>query len=271
MRCPVWLLFFIVGNCTLAASLQFRAFGKDKSSLTTSSLTKIAKPKVLTIWEPHLKKNLTFKALPLNPILDKVYGKSWHKADELFITCLDGYQPSIATSKFLKYSAYLAIEIPGKQFVIHNKKTNTSTAVGPFYLIWDNLKHKELRKEGATDFPYQLTGIELIRFDQRFPKIAPPRGRSPHVHRGFIGFRKHCLPCHTINGQGGRKSVELNYPINITEYFDSKWLLKWILDPRSVRYSTKMPSLGEPTPENKILARNIITYLEAMKHRKIKP
>ena len=89
------------------------------------------------------------------------------------------------------------------------------------------------------------------------------------MRRGFLAFRDKCMMCHSINGEGGKKGVELNYPVNVTEYFDGRWLKQWIADPRSVRYSTTMPGLDVEGRDRMI--DDIVRYLKTMARHKKAP
>ena len=79
------------------------------------------------------------------------------------------------------------------------------------------------------------------------------------------------MTCHTVNGEGGGKSVELNYPISVTEYIKEPWLVKWIDNPKSIRYNTTMPALNPDAKDRDAIIKNIIAYLKAMKNKKLEP
>ena len=136
--------------------------------------------------------------------------------------------------------------------------------LGPLYLVWDNLKSTELREEGAADMPYQIKEIELTSFAARFPALSPPANASQQVQQGFLHFRKHCIACHTINGQGGGKAPELNYPLSVTEYIKPEFLKRWIDDPSSIRYNTTMPALTAEIPAREKVIEELIAYLKAI-------
>ncbi|MGH7799846.1 MAG: c-type cytochrome [Thermodesulfobacteriota bacterium] len=91
------------------------------------------------------------------------------------------------------------------------------------------------------------------------------------VKKGFLGFRQYCLACHTINGEGGGKSVELNYPVSVTEYIKESWLIRWIDSPTSIRFNTTMPRLNPKANNRETIIKDIIAYLNEMKNNKRKP
>ncbi len=74
-----------------------------------------------------------------------------------------------------------------------------------------------------------MTTIDLISFSERFPNMSPPKNSSEKAKKGFLAFHKYCLSCHTINGEGGEKSIELNYPVSVTEYIKASWLIDGLI------------------------------------------
>jgi mono/diheme cytochrome c family protein len=138
-------------------------------------------------------------------------------------------------------------------------------------LVWNNIGNAVLMAQGPNYWPYQLTTIDLVRFADKSAKLAPPAGATQDVKEGFTLFRKNCLGCHTLNGEGGQAAgVELNRPVNVTKYWKKDWLARWIANPQSVRETSRMPQYasesGYQLPEE-VRAKQIqqiIEYLEAM-------
>ena len=118
--------------------------------------------------------------------------------------------------------------------------------------------------------PYQIKTIDL-KMKEPFPNMLPPPGSSEQVRRGFHHFRTQCAACHTINGDGGGKAPELNYPESIVEYIKPEYLKRWILAPQTIRYNTHMPALGEEISNREQVAAEIIAYLKAMSGAKRAP
>lgn len=258
---------------TISEQLTFKLNGKIISEYNIMQLSNIVKPLEITIYEPHEQKNRTYFGFPALAILKDIYKNHLMSNKDLYITCSDGYKPSIPVVKFLKYDSYLVFKSSNKEkFTIINKNQNNEfVELKPYFLIWDNLKHPELKKQGTYDFPYQIESIDLISFQDKFPKMSPPVPSSKSANSGFIAFRKYCSTCHTINGEGGSKGVELNYPVNVTEYFEEKWLKLWIENPSSIRFNTKMPGLNLDFDNIEEVINNIVDYLKAMKEKKITP
>lgn len=255
------------------ALIEFKREGQVISSHSLEALGKMTQARPLKIFESHEKRTRTYQVYSARALFDQTFGKTWRLADELIFFCADGYQPSIPVAKFLAYDAYFAFasadDIP---FTLVNKlQNNEVVTLGPLYLVWDNLAARTLLDDGAADMPYQVTGVELTSFAARFPHLYPPADASLSAQRGFQHFRKYCLACHTINGQGGGKAPELNYPVSVTEYIEPQYLKRWIDRPESIRYNTTMPALGIETPRRTEVIEEIIAYLEAMSKLKRSP
>lgn len=271
----VWCLFYagplLAESATqTSATVTFKEHGKVRQTAEQTTLESLAPAESWSIYEPHEKRERTYRVIPFNQMMDKIYGPGWRKAEEILFTCSDGYQPSIPTAKFLKFDAGLAFPTgPGDVFELTNTlQNNERITLRPYYLIWNNAKAPALKQEGASDIPYQLVGIDLISFREKFPNLYPGKNSSVEATRGFLSFRKYCLNCHTINTEGGGKAPELNVPVNVTEYWQPKLLKTWILNPAAIRWNTPMPGLSEDIPGRDNVAQDLMAYLKAMAKNK---
>lgn len=252
------------------AELVFKVRGEPIEILTLAELQKRLPTVALTLHEPHELAPRVYKAFALEPLLREVYGTRWQAHDELLVTCWDGYQPSVPGPYIHAHKGYLAYaSADGKPFELHTQTKGVQPA-GPFYLVWDNLTDKSMHPDESHYWPYQVHVLDIISFDARFANTSPPPNASAAARRGFTEFRRYCLMCHAINGQGGTQA-ELNYPVNITEYYDLQRLDQWIKDPQSIRDKAEMKGLFPELPERDRVVSDIIEYLKAMKDRKIDP
>lgn len=249
----------------------FKNDGKEVSTMSLVEAEKLSPIEVKIVYEPHEKKDVPYRAMSFNRLMDKVYGDAWRKADEVLVTCMDGYQPSIPVQKFLKFDAWLAVARTDQAAfqVVNSLQNNEVVGLGPLYFVWDDKKSPQLKGEGAADHPYQVVGIDLIRFQDRFPKIVPNAKSSAAAKRGFLVYRKNCMTCHSLNGEGGSKAPELNIPVNVTEYWREDWLVRWITNPLSVRANTTMPAFADGSGDAKKKIADLMAYLKAMKSQKI--
>lgn len=254
-------------------NIEFKDQGRVVRILTLADFGAITAAVSLKVFEAHEKKERTYKVYPVRPLFDHIFGKEWEKAEEIVFTSADGYQPSILVAKFLAHDAYFAFaHADDTPFTLVNVLQNDELVqLGPLYLVWDNLQSKTLLADGASGMPYQVIGVELTAFAERFPNLSPPAQASPPVQRGFLHFRKHCLACHTINGEGGGKAPELSYPVSVVEYLKPEYLTRWIENPVSMRYNTVMPPLAKEIPNRAIVTQEIIAYLKAMSAAKRRP
>ncbi len=270
-RCLLPVLFL----CALSyadAQLTFLMRGKEVKKLDLNGLTAIAPPQNITVFEHHESQEATYRAIPVREIFNAVYGHNWKGMGEALFTCTDGYQPEVPVSQLQKFQSYFGFERAGSpNFLMINKlQGSEKILLGPFYLIWDNLKSPELRAKGAKGWPYMLASVDMVRSEERFPHMAPPARSAENVHRGFEAFRANCFACHKVNGEGGDKSFDLNQPVSVTEYFKNEWLKKWIRDPQSLRPGTSMPGFGKTGKEAEAEIDDVIAYLTAMAHAKKK-
>ncbi|WP_162914164.1 c-type cytochrome [Taklimakanibacter lacteus] len=252
--------------------LSFSVAGRPIAQLSLDDLRRKVPPTRITVWEPHEDRTVTYEGFEAKKLFAAIYGDQWSEIDEVLFTCVDGYQPVLPMDRFSRHAGYLVYRRLDQQaFKAQNRFQNEKDVpLGPYYLVWDNLQSDELRAEGANGWPYQMIGIDLVNFADRFPRLSPPPDASEQAKRGFIAFRENCMACHTINGAGGNKAPELNYPMSVTEYLSDSWIHQWILDPRSVRYNATMPAFSAH-PEPDMLVADVLAYLKAMALHKQKP
>jgi len=212
--------------------------------LDVAGLSALASARSIRVFEPYEAREVEFRALPLNDVLDQVFDAAWRSQEELLFTCSDGYQPTVPVQRALRHRAWLAFDRADEEgFSISKLESGTRRRIqlGPFYLIWENLRDAEVRSEGDYGWPYQLVGIDLILTSDRFPKMVPPADAMPAAVLGFAAFRVHCSRCHAINGEGGMIGPDLNIPRSIVEYRPIAQIKAFIRDPQSFRYTTMPP------------------------------
>ena len=230
----------------------------------------------ITVWEPYENREVTFKAISFNALLDRKLGRSWREQDEILFTCADGYQPSVPVQRFLEHSAYAAFGRRKSKFMIKKNESGSQKKrqLAPVYLVWENLKDQSIRAEKDYGWPYQVVSIDVVDFARKFARTMPHvknLANAEKINRGFSAFRIHCFKCHAINGQGGSIGPELNYPVSVTEYIRPEWLSRWVTNPSSRRHNARMPALDPNLPEKNQRVAEIILYLQNMADHKQKP
>ena len=250
--------------------LSYLNRGKPLGTLPRAAILALAPAQTLRVHEPHANTERSYRVVPLRPILNRLFGDKWRQADVVVFGCVDGYQAVVPVPKLASQEPALAFASgDGTPFRLQNDAQHENVALGPWYLVWKD--SAEVRSDGGADWPYQVVSLELDSLARRFPKLGPPEHASASARRGFALFQRQCIACHTINGEGGGKAPELNYPVNVTEYFRADWLKRWISAPRSVRFSTNMPALDATLPHRDAQINDLVAYLRAMRERKLAP
>lgn len=248
--------------------LSLSDHGKPVTSLSMDALKAIAPPQTVRIYEPHEETEIEFQGVPLDAVLDRAFGPSWRKSTEfgeLFFICADGYKDPISVERIAHHRAWLAFARTGDpQFELFEKSLKQKHALGPLFLIWDTLKDPEIKALGKEGWPFQIVGIDRVGFSDRYPGLTPPAGASAAAKQGYVLFKKHCVTCHSLGGQGGKVGPELNSPVSVTTYYKEAWLKKWIADPSQIRAGTAMPSVLPVGPGRAGAIDAIIAYLKAM-------
>lgn len=250
-----------------AAHLSFARHGTVLRAATLSDLLSIAPSRTVRVFEPYEGREVAFEAVPLAAVLDAIYSESWRNEEELLFTCLDGYQPGVPVARALAHAAWLAFARADQpEFKLWKLESGSRhwVALGPFYLIWENLDDPEIRQAGDYGWPYQLATIDLVRTQERFPNMFPPPASSSQAMAGFRAFRVHCSRCHRINGDGGTVGQELNTPVSPLDYREREWLARFISDPSAVRPASRMPALDEALADRTSTVAAILAYLEVM-------
>jgi hypothetical protein len=165
--------------------------------------------KPVTVVEPHQSDplhttNATYLAVPASQVLDHLFGRRWRSPDsDVVFFATDEYQYAGGFKQFEQYNAYLAFaRADGESFALENCG-RSPTALGPYYLIWDNIKDPALIKQDGYGWPYQVTRVDLRPVSDYDPLL--PVNPSQQARDGFILFKEYCLNCHQIASIGGRK------------------------------------------------------------------
>ncbi len=244
------------------ATLAFKRNGADVRTLSLRRLLSTLKPQIVKVYDPYYNREKTFRALAIERVME--LGFAGHDGQlagvEFLLRAKDGYTVSLRGSRLLEGGAMIAfedVEVPGWE-PIGPQRSNPA----PFYLIWSKKEQASLETHPR---PWQLATIEIVRFEQAFPRTVPagvPEGDG--AWKGFAIYKDQCVHCHAINRQGGRVGPELNLPKSVVEYRPADQIKAYIRNPLDFRYSA-MPPHPSLTDEN---LDQIVAYFEAMKSRK---
>lgn len=199
-------------------------------------------PVIITVAEPHFgDAHRSYVGYPAHLVLDHVLGSGWRAPGTVIrFKALDGYASVIPASELNGPQAFLAFAMAdGSSFTVDNVLQNeTNIPLGPWYLVWDNIRHPELLKDGAVIWPYQVSDVEIAEpgDDRLFPA-----GLDAAYRAGGKLVQVNCITCHKVNGYGGDK-LAINLP-DVARGMPREEFVKWVTSPRSVKPDTTMPGL----------------------------
>lgn len=200
----------------------------------------------ITVIEPHCSGSnckIIYVGIPFRKLIEYYYTDAWKEfKGEVHLLARDGYLEVVDTEKVRKQDGYLTFaRADGEPFIVNNNQQNErDVPLGPFYLVWDNVKHAQLLKEGAYGWPYQVTQIQLMQMPVYQNLVSSDA--SPAIRDGFKAYKTYCLSCHNIQGIGGKKvTADMRALLKGKSKSD---LRAWISDPQSVRPETTMPALN---------------------------
>lgn len=216
--------------------------------------------------DPVFFKPKTYNAVPLLALLRQftAIAKLDPEKTQIVFECEDGYNPSMPLAKVLAKKAYLALsdtEAPAGAEWMEVVKDGHTMKVAPFYVVYTDVP----AKDHAYKWPYNLVRIRLAPVSEELEVLFP---KNELMVKGYDLFRLNCLTCHAINGTGGRMGPELNYPKNITEYWQAAHLKSFVKNPASYRHNCKMPAISHLADRE---LDEIIAYVAYMKDFKTAP
>lgn len=226
-------------------------------------------PGVITVIDPVRSKPLkpvevSYRGYPAVVVLDLLLGQRWRTPGALVgFETKDGYLSLVPGERLQKYPAYLVYEnADGDAFSVEVPPLDHLVPLGPWYLVWNNVMNPELRVDGATYWPYQVTRMKVMdtrSLQPLFPAMLPESYRE-----GARLTQKYCLSCHQVNQVGGTKM-----PIDLAQWATGQSFARfatWVLDPSGKNPLTTMPALAvdRPAAERQMMARQIYGYLRAL-------
>ena len=225
-------------------------------------------PIEVDVVEPHLiagknRPHVVYIGYPVEKVFRAIFGAEWKTAGTTVeFKALDGYVSRIPTGRFDQYHAYLVFAKKNtREFQVNNlKQHEQNVALAPYYLVWDNIHHPGLIREGGTYWPYQVNEILM----SLSPEQSLISGGKSH---DAAELEKYCLSCHQVNGFGGSKA-----PLDLaeqTKILGREKFLAWVLNPSSISPDTKMPAIveGMPETERRALALRLFEHLNELPHK----
>ncbi len=186
------------------------------------------------------KQTKQYKAYLFKDVLDYFLAQleeNWVKSADpakILVTyqCGDGYNATMTLKNALSQDSYLAFTDLSSETAAWTGKL--AAKMPPFYLIWENIPYEDKRFV----WPFGLSKLKLTPYEVAYQAILPEVNMA-----GFQLFEQNCLKCHSLNKVGGSMGPEFNYPKNILEYWEEEDIWAFINNPKSYRYSSKMPPI----------------------------
>lgn len=236
----------------------------DLAALKTAGA--FSRPQPVTVTEdPVYHQRKTYEAVPLPDVLRKLphFARADRATTQVVFECADGYNPSMPLATVLRHRAFLAVrdvETPAGQEWIPARKGDQTKLVAPFYVVYTDVPPTD----ETVKWPYNLVRIRLKAAADELARLHP----TGTPERGYALFRTHCNTCHAVNGVGGEMGPELNFPKNITEYWQERDLRAFVRNPASYRHGVKMPAITPQQVSDADLGE-IIGYLRFMAGHKL--
>lgn len=247
-----------------------QAANEDRTEIVTAeqiiiNRVKLGIQSVKIETDPLYQRPMAYSAVLLKTVFDNLTmsGPKGMSSREFVFVCSDGYRAVLRGEDAVNDTGFLAFGAGGGFEGATNWPTVMTpkgiASAAPLYLVWTN---------AAADkrpWPYMIRQIE-VRPAGEFLAKANPEQASKGAREGFRLFQLNCGGCHSMNGAGGGIGVELNYPMNVTEYWKEKALKRLISNPATVRANAKMPAFPHLTARE---IDSIIEYLRTMRGYKM--
>lgn len=239
------------------AVLTFVSGDREVLRLSAADLAKRPAARTIEVNDFFYGGRKRYKAVPLKDLLTAAYGGTWgeNALGEVFFDALDGYRSHAPVSVLMHDGGMIAFADADSP---DWRPMPRGVVPGPFYLVWTG--PDQTAKKGYP-WPWQILSVKMTVLEDEYPR-ALPKGAAPDsaAVRGWKTFKRSCISCHSISGDGAAVGPDLNSPRGITRYQRKSFLKSFIRKASSYR-RTKMPDFDELTPSE---LDDLIAYFDHM-------
>jgi mono/diheme cytochrome c family protein len=265
---PRLLVLLLALPCAVGAQdLRIEGLGATRVLSAATLRTSPGARDIVVPDDPVYHRDMHYRAVPLRSLLPTLATDA-----QVQFVATDGFTgevPARLVTDAGRTTGWLAIEpadrpwppiAPGKP------------SAGPFYVVWTEPSAAGVGRE---QWPFQVATVRVTTtVDTRFPAMLPDAALPPDApaRRGFAVFKKDCITCHTLNGEGdARLGPDLNIPHSPTEYLGNAFLRKLVRNPQDLRRwpEAKMPGFDRRTLSDAELD-DLLAYLSHMASRRSK-
>lgn len=234
------------------AVLKFEISGGFVKAYSLKELKEHLKTHRIEFVDPQYGKQKKYKAFSLQDVLNLGFGDKWESTEytDVAFGALDGYTAITTILKLHETGGYIVYE--DLDYENWEPVSIRQVNPGPFYLVWTG---KDQTTANEYPWPWQLTSIDLIKFNSQYPEVVPKgAAKDSSAYKGFEIFEDRCLRCHAMNQEGGTVGPDLNSPQSIVSYRSENMIKEFIKNPSKYRYThmPDHPDLSENDMDNLI-------------------